>query len=196
MDGGEGSHELSHVNGEITARNMRGSVVANTTNGEVVIELLEVDPDTPMSFSTFNGDVEVTLPTSAKGNLYMQSGQGDVYTDFDVQLQPTKPKVTRDQEGDSSYRVRMEKAVEGTIDTTGLSNGRHTVFIEGQDTSGAWGPVSAVFLYVIDPAVAPTVQGTVRDADTLAALAGVDVTIGGFEAVTDGSEPTSNLTSC
>lgn len=115
VDGVEGSHELSHVNGEITARNMRGSVVANTTNGEVVIELLEVDPDTPMSFSTFNGDVEVTLPTSAKGNLYMQSGQGDVYTDFDVQLQPTKPKVTRDQEGDGSYRVRMEKAVEGTI---------------------------------------------------------------------------------
>jgi hypothetical protein len=115
VDGVQGTHELSHVNGEITARNMRGSVVANTTNGEVFIELLEVDPDTPMSFSTFNGDVEVTLPISVKGNLYMQSGQGDVYTDFDVQLQPTKPKVTRDQEGDGSYRVRMEKAVEGTV---------------------------------------------------------------------------------
>jgi len=115
VEGVQGTHELSHTNGEITARNMRGSVIANTTNGEVVVELLEVDPDTPMSFSTFNGDVEVTLPASLRANLFMQSGQGDVYTDFDVQLQPTKPKVTRDQEGGGSYRVRMEKAVEGTI---------------------------------------------------------------------------------
>ena len=115
VDGVQGTHELSHTNGEITARNMRGSVVANTTNGEVVVELLEVDPDTPMSFSTFNGDVEVTLPVSTRANLFMQSGQGDVYTDFEVELQPTKPKVTREQEGSGGYRVRMEKAVEGTI---------------------------------------------------------------------------------
>ena len=115
VDGVQGTHELSHTNGEITARNMRGSVIANTTNGEVVVELLEVDPDTPMSFSTFNGDVEVTLPASIQANLFMQSGQGDVYTDFDLQLQATSPKVTREQEGGGSFRVRMEKAVEGSI---------------------------------------------------------------------------------
>ena len=115
VDGVQGAHELSHVNGEITAKNLRGSVVANTTNGEIIVELLEIDSDTPMSFSTFNGDVEVTVPASTQANLYMQSGQGDVYTDFDVQLQPTQPRVTREQEGEGGYRVRMEKAVEGTI---------------------------------------------------------------------------------
>lgn len=80
-----------------------------------MVELLEVDADTPMSFSTFNGDVEVTLPAAVQASLFMQSGQGDVYTDFDVQLQPTQAKVTREQEGGGSYRVRMEKAVEGSI---------------------------------------------------------------------------------
>ena len=115
VEGVQGTHELSHTNGEITARNMRGSVVANTTNGEVVVELLEVDADTPMSFSTFNGDVEVILPAAVQASLFMQSGQGDVYTDFDLQLQPTQAKVTREQEGGGSYRVRMEKAVEGSI---------------------------------------------------------------------------------
>ena len=115
VDGVQGAHELSHTNGEVTARNIRGSVIANTTNGEIVVELLEIDPDTPMSFSTFNGDVEVTVPASIQATLYMQSGRGDVYTDFDVQLQPTQPRVTREQEGEGSYRVRMEKAVVGTI---------------------------------------------------------------------------------
>lgn len=115
VEGVQGTHELSHTNGEITARNMRGSVVATTTNGDVVVELLEIDADTPMSFSSFNGDVEVTLPATAQANLFMQAGQGDIYTDFDLQLQPTKPKVTQEREGGGSYRVRMEKAVEGTL---------------------------------------------------------------------------------
>jgi len=114
VDGVQGSHELSHTNGEITATNIRGSVVATTTNGDVIVELLEVDPNTPMSFSSFNGDVEVTLPTTIQATLYMQAGQGDIFTDFDVQLQPTQPKISREQEG-RGYRVRMEKAVEGTI---------------------------------------------------------------------------------
>lgn len=114
VEGVTGAHELSHTNGEITAKNMRGSVVANTTNGDVIVELVEIDPDTPMSFSSFNGDVEVTLPASIKADLHMQSKQGDIYTDFDIQLLPTKPKVTQEHEG-SGYRVRMEKAVEGTI---------------------------------------------------------------------------------
>ena len=114
VEGVTGKHELSHTNGEITARNIRGSVIADTTNGDVVVELLEADPDTPMSFSSFNGDVQVTLPTSIKASLHMQSGQGDIYTDFDVELQATQPKVTQEHEG-RGYRVRMEKAVEGTI---------------------------------------------------------------------------------
>lgn len=119
VDGVQGTHELSHTNGEITATNMRGSVIATTTNGDVVVELLEIEADTPMSFSSFNGDVEVTLPASTNANLFMQAGQGDIYTDFDLQLQPTKPKVTQEREGGGNYRVRMEKAVEGTLGAGG-----------------------------------------------------------------------------
>ena len=114
VEGVSGTHELSHTNGEIIAMNMRGSVIANTTNGDVIVELVEIDSDTPMSFSSFNGDVEVTLPVSIAATLHMQSRQGDIYTDFDVELKPTQPKVTQEHEG-GGYRVRMEKAVEGTI---------------------------------------------------------------------------------
>jgi hypothetical protein len=111
----KGAHELSHTNGEIIATGIQGSVIANTTNGDVHVEIEEIDADTPMSFSSFNGDVEVVVPASTRANLYMQAQQGDIYTDFDVQLQPTKPKVTQEREGSGGYRVRMEKAVEGTL---------------------------------------------------------------------------------
>ena len=92
-----------------------GTRGGDTTNGDVVVELLEIDPNTPMSFSSFNGDVEVVLPASTRADLYLQAGRGDVFTDFDVQLQPTKPKVTQERQASGSYRVRMEKAVEGTM---------------------------------------------------------------------------------
>ena len=114
VEGVTGTHELEHTNGEIKATGLRGSVLAGTTNGDVWVELLEADADTPMSFSSFNGDVTVIMPATIKADLYMQSGHGDIYTDFDIQLKPTEPKVTREQEG-RGYRVRMEKAVEGTI---------------------------------------------------------------------------------
>jgi hypothetical protein len=114
VEGLTGAHELSHTNGEITATNMRGSVIANTTNGDVTIELVEIDADTPMSFSSWNGDVQVTMPAATKANLHMQSRQGEIYTDFDIDVRPTEPKITEEREG-RGYRVRMEKAVEGSM---------------------------------------------------------------------------------
>lgn len=40
------------------------------------------------------------------------------------------------------------EAVDAGIDTTGLSEGRHIVFVRGQDAAGNWGAFSAVFLYI------------------------------------------------
>lgn len=54
----------------------------------------------------------------------------------------------------------------GVLDTTGLGTGRHTLFVRGQDALGNWGPVSAAFLYVLDPAVSPTIGGQVTAADS------------------------------
>lgn len=65
---------------------------------------------------------------------------------------------------DGSFDESVEE-VEGTLDSSGLSAGRHTVYVRGQDAAGNWGVVSAAFLYVLDPAVSPTIQGFVRDAN-------------------------------
>ncbi len=66
---------------------------------------------------------------------------------------------------DGSFNNPIEAAT-ASIDTTGLGQGRHMVYVRGQDAAGNWGPVSAAFLYIIDPAVAPTINGRVRAADT------------------------------
>jgi carboxypeptidase T len=76
------------------------------------------------------------------------------------------------------------EAASATLDTSSLAPGRHTVFVRGQDADGNWGAVSARFLHVIDPGVAPTLAGFLRDADTLAPLGGT-VRAGDFETASN-----------
>jgi carboxypeptidase T len=74
------------------------------------------------------------------------------------------------------------EAITIDLDTTGWTDGRHTVFCQAQDAAGAWGPVSAAFLWIMDPATAPTVAGRV----TLAvggAPVSATISIGGLVTV-------------
>lgn len=48
---------------------------------------------------------------------------------------------------DSAFNSTVE-GVTATVDTTALSSGRHILFVRGQDASGNWGALSAVFLTV------------------------------------------------
>ena len=118
VDGVSGQHELSQTNGDIRATGIRGSIVADSTNGDITVELVEVTPDVPMSFSTFNGDIDLRLPAETSADLRLQSGQGDIYTDFEVVTKPTQTRVDPRKQ-DKGFRVRIEREVLGTIGAGG-----------------------------------------------------------------------------
>ncbi|MEQ1909951.1 MAG: DUF4097 family beta strand repeat-containing protein [Vicinamibacterales bacterium] len=99
VDGVNGSIEVNNVNGSIRLTNVGGPVIAHATNGEVVATLRQMPAGKPMSFTSFNGDVDVTLPASAKANLKMRSDRGDVYTDFDLQTMAAPPQSASDARG-------------------------------------------------------------------------------------------------
>ena len=48
---------------------------------------------------------------------------------------------------DGTFNSSIE-GLSGTVSTAGLITGRHTVYVRAQDSSGNWGPVSAVFLTI------------------------------------------------
>ena len=89
----EGDIEVTAVNGSIMLTDVAGAVVVHSTNGEVKATLRQVTAQKPMSFTSFNGDVDVTLPTNTKANLKMRTDHGEVLTDFDVQIQQ-RPATT------------------------------------------------------------------------------------------------------
>jgi hypothetical protein len=114
VQGLEGTLELNNVNGEIHARDVAGSVVAHTTNGDVKVTMTRVDPKAALSFATLNGDVDVSLPGSFRGDLRMRSDNGEIYTDFDVQLSPQPARVEQQRQG-GKYRLEVEQEVRGTV---------------------------------------------------------------------------------
>jgi DUF4097 and DUF4098 domain-containing protein YvlB len=94
--------------------------VAHTYNGEVTVSFTQIDPDKPMSFSTWNGDVDVTFPAMVKTDVKMKSEMGDVYSDFDIQVKEAPQKVVEDErEEGGGYRISFEKAVYGSINGGG-----------------------------------------------------------------------------
>ena len=87
------------------------------------------------------------------------------------------------QPADGSFNSAIETA-NALIDTTGLSAGRHTVFVRGQDAGGNWGVYSAVFLYITQPGVSPVIEGYARSYGAQSPLSAV-ITAGNFSANTN-----------
>lgn len=88
-----GEIEANNMNGQVIVNDASGPVVAHSMNGKVTVSLNRVPSGKDMSFSTFNGDVDVTFPADAKANLKMRADNGDIYTDFDVKLEAQSPIV-------------------------------------------------------------------------------------------------------
>jgi hypothetical protein len=83
--------------------------------------------------------------------------------------------------------------VEGTIHTTGLADGRHTIFVRSRDADANWGPVSAAFVWVLDPANAAHINGMVTSATSGAPL-GATISAGVFTGLTNPASGVYDLT--
>jgi DUF4097 and DUF4098 domain-containing protein YvlB len=121
VSGVDGELDIDDVNGEVDLKNIGGSVVAHALNGHVVATFNRIDPQKPMAFSSLNGDIDVTFPADLKANVSLRTDNGEVYSDFDVKVQPTSPQQTvEDNRGKGGkYKVKIDKNVRGTINGGG-----------------------------------------------------------------------------
>jgi len=121
VTGVNGDLEIENVNGSVELKNVSGSVVASSQNGSVVASLDRVTPNKPMSFTSLNGKIDVTIPADTKARLRLKTDNGAVYSDFDVKMEPdaTKPTVEDSRSSDGKYRIRMDRSVYGSINGGG-----------------------------------------------------------------------------
>jgi DUF4097 and DUF4098 domain-containing protein YvlB len=118
VDNVEGDIEAKHHNASIRLSNVGGSVVANTHNGDIHVVLTRIMGDKAMSFISWNGTVDVTLPGSAKANLKLRSDRGDIFTDFQMQMRPGAAPQTR-TDGRTRTVIEVNQSVNGAINGGG-----------------------------------------------------------------------------
>ncbi len=116
-----GELEVNNINGKVTLTNVSGSVVAHALNKDLVVTMREVYPDKPMSFSSLNGDIDVTFPSTLRANVHIKADNGDVFTDFDLELsaQPRRVVEENRRDKDGRYRVKIDRSILGTINGGG-----------------------------------------------------------------------------
>jgi len=115
-----GEIEVENMNGPISLQNVSGTVIASTSNGDIEAVLAQVASDKPMSFATFNGDIDVALPPDARASLKLKSQEGDVYSDFDLALKTAPAKTEESGKAAGRFRVTIERSALGTINGGGV----------------------------------------------------------------------------
>jgi carboxypeptidase T len=130
-------------------------------------------------------DVTATLDdtrySNANGTEPVQNiAAGEVYLDTPPWAGGTPVAMSP---ADGNFNSPVEGAT-ATLGTSGLPDGRHLLYVRGRDAANNWGAISAAWLTVIDPAVAPIVQGNVLEAGTGTPLAAT-VSVGPYSTPTD-----------
>jgi len=115
----DGNIEVNNMNESITLTNVGGSVVANAHNGRMKVVMTRIAPDTPMAFTTFNGPVDVTLPSTVKANLRLRSDHGEIFTDFDVQTRSSATPSSTQRGPDGRIHIDVNQSIQGTVNGGG-----------------------------------------------------------------------------
>ena len=114
-----GDLEINNTNGPVTLNRISGSVVAHALNEPVIVTFVKVNPQKSMSFSSLNGDVDVTFPADIKATLSMKAEQGEIYSDFDLDLEKTTSKVEEKGKEKGRYKVSIERALKAKVNGGG-----------------------------------------------------------------------------
>ena len=116
-----GEVDADDLNGGVKLLNISGAVVAHSLNEDVIVTLDQVTPGKSMSFSTMNGNVDVTFPADVKARVKLKSDNGEIYSDFDVhpEANPSSPKIAETHGKDGRFRVQFDKVTYGSINGGG-----------------------------------------------------------------------------
>jgi len=102
-----GEFEISNINGEILLEDISGSALLNTVDGNIKVAFKEISPNVPMAFSTIDGNIDLLFPANVHAIAKMKADQGEIFSDFDMEIQDRKQEVEKSSNG--LYKVGLEE---------------------------------------------------------------------------------------
>lgn len=118
VDGIRGDMRLQNTQGPITAKNVVGNVIAESVNDTVDISISELSDQNVASLSSIAGDLKLGLSQNAGVQLHIDSAHGEIFSDFDVDVRPTRPVVER-RDDRGGVEVRVESVIVANINGGG-----------------------------------------------------------------------------
>lgn len=82
LDGLAGPVKASAINGDIHALKLGGQAELSTVNGRVEANFNRTNPANPISLSSVNGAIELTIPTGIGPSLEVQNRSGGIVSDI------------------------------------------------------------------------------------------------------------------
>jgi hypothetical protein len=122
VEGISGEMAIDAMNGHINVQDASGPVVAHSMNGRITASLAQISAAKASSFSSMNGNIEVTLPADLKARLKMKTDHGEIYTDFDVKVDSSTGSPSPAGDGSGKNRVVLphtDRTLYGTINGGG-----------------------------------------------------------------------------
>jgi hypothetical protein len=108
-----GEIEVKTTNSDVRMKDVSGPIVANSVSGDIDVIFTAVNQEKPASITIVSGDVDITLPGQTPANLRLGSVSGEVYTNFDIQVEGSENE-------NDMIRMSMGRPIEGTINKGGV----------------------------------------------------------------------------
>ncbi|MCL4262726.1 MAG: PKD domain-containing protein [Anaerolineae bacterium] len=149
---------------------------------DVEVSEIIVESGTPVTLTAVLNDTRYNNQNGTEPTQNIAAGE--YYLDTPPWITETTPVALPLTAVDGNFNSPVEAAY-AVIDTSVLADGRHLIYVRGQDATGQWGVVSAAFLFIVDPAIAPVLAGEVSAADTGLPLAATITANTIFQTQTD-----------
>ena len=113
---------VNTLDADIEFINVTGPITSGTIDGTTKVEFSKVSQESPISISSIDGEIDVTLPANTPANLEFSNLDGEVYTDFDVDFAKKKK--------DGKYSMKYiggHNSSKGTINNGGVKISLSTI---------------------------------------------------------------------
>jgi len=94
-----GELNIESHNSDITADNISGHVNANTYNGDIEIRFADIPDSKDMVFSSYNGDIDIAIPSTYKSNFKLKTTNGEILSDLEIEEINNNAEIKKSENG-------------------------------------------------------------------------------------------------
>jgi len=99
--------------GGVLIKNITGPATIHSISGTTVVIYSDVDQENPISITSSNGDIDLTLPRNTPADLNFNAIMGEVFSDFDIEMKGKKKEPKYDLPLISTESIGLHGKING-----------------------------------------------------------------------------------